>query len=145
MQVFTARFANKRAILASGAVPVAISLGQPKWPLGYEIRETFAALCPEGWMLRVEDFEKYRRGYRHKLHQLTPAKIAEGLQDISRRNGGRDLVLLCWEDLGKPGVWCHRRIFAKFWLEETGEIIDELPEGGEGAQQSEPESQPTLF
>jgi hypothetical protein len=34
--------------------------------------------------------------------------------------------LLCFEDLTKPGLWCHRRPFANWWLENTGEVVPEL-------------------
>jgi hypothetical protein len=35
-------------------------------------------------------------------------------------------VCLCFEDLTKPGLWCHRQIFARWWTEETGEAVPEL-------------------
>ena len=38
------------------------------------------------------------------------------------------LVLLCFEDIRKPGLFCHRRVFATWWEQETGEPVSELPE-----------------
>ena len=36
------------------------------------------------------------------------------------------LVLLCYEDLTKPGLRCHRRLFANWWCENTGDVVPEL-------------------
>ena len=39
---------------------------------------------------------------------------------------GREVVLCCFESLKKEGQFCHRRIFADWWLRQTGEVIPEL-------------------
>ncbi|NBJ88141.1 YopX family protein [Acutalibacter sp. 1XD8-36] len=40
---------------------------------------------------------------------------------------GKDVVLLCYEDIRKgPDDWCHRRTFADWWLKNTGEALPEL-------------------
>lgn len=41
---------------------------------------------------------------------------------------GKDLVLLCYEDVRIPEDWCHRTVFAQWYCEMTGEIIEELPD-----------------
>ena len=33
------------------------------------------------------------------------------------------VVLLCFENLAKPGLWCHRTMFAEWWTGETGELV----------------------
>ncbi|MDR2170525.1 MAG: hypothetical protein LBP59_10320 [Planctomycetaceae bacterium] len=38
----------------------------------------------------------------------------------------KPVVLLCYEDVSKVGQWCHRRMFAEWWENKTGEIIEEL-------------------
>lgn len=38
----------------------------------------------------------------------------------------KDIVLLCFEDLTKPGEWCHRCVFAEWWQNKTGQKINEL-------------------
>ena len=40
----------------------------------------------------------------------------------------KKLVLLCFEDIRKPENWCHRTLFAEWWLAHTGEVIEEMPE-----------------
>ena len=42
------------------------------------------------------------------------------------RAEGKELVLLCYEDVRVPGGWCHRTVFAEWWAEQTGELIEEL-------------------
>ena len=39
---------------------------------------------------------------------------------------GKDLVLLCYEDVRNLEDWCHRTMFAQWYCEHTGEIIEEL-------------------
>jgi len=39
------------------------------------------------------------------------------------------LVLLCWEDIRKPGEWCHRTMFAEWWAEHSGQGVLELESG----------------
>ena len=36
------------------------------------------------------------------------------------------LKSLCYEDVRVPGDWCHRTVFAEWWAEQTGELIEEL-------------------
>jgi hypothetical protein len=45
--------------------------------------------------------------------------------------GGKDLVLLSYENLTKPGEWRRRKVFAEWWLRETGEVTVELVTGDE--------------
>ena len=51
-----------------------------------------------------------------------------GVQDLLEPyvEEGKDLVLLCYEDLRKPGEWCHRQVFAEWWEKKTGVRIQEL-------------------
>lgn len=39
---------------------------------------------------------------------------------------GKPVVLCCYEDVRKPGEWCHRLVFAEWWFKRTGEKIIEL-------------------
>ena len=45
---------------------------------------------------------------------------------IEKAPHGKELVLLCYEDVRVPGDWCHRTVFAEWWAEQTGELIEEL-------------------
>lgn len=53
-------------------------------------------------------------------------ELSAELAAIARENGGKRLVLLCFERLAKPGTWCHRTML-RTWLEEhTGLDVPEL-------------------
>jgi hypothetical protein len=125
-QLWTSRYQNRDAIVASGFVPVGITLGAPRFRLGYELAARLRELAPAGFMFEVDDQSDFRRLYLARLHRLTVTRAAAILRELSEAHGGKPLVLLCFEDLTKPGEWCHRRLFAVFWEEETGEEVPEL-------------------
>jgi len=58
------------------------------------------------------------------------AALAEALEcapsDVLATESPGPYALLCYESLGKPGVFCHRQIFAEWWREQTGEVVSEL-------------------
>lgn len=128
MAIYTARYSNKR--LRSGEYfPVGISLGTPKFPLGYELKDKCYALAPKGFMLKME-YGPYREAYFKKLEDIGTDKIIGIVQRLDARAQEEDksLVLLCYEDIRKPENWCHRTLFAEWWQEKTGEVIMELEE-----------------
>lgn len=142
MRLFTSRYSNQAGIIRSGAVPVGITLGRPKFPLKYEpvyLRQ----LAPDGSMFHLNEREEFEPKYRQKLDRIGIHEIRETLREISRQNGGRDLVLLCYENVTKPGEWCHRQVFADWFREQTGEVVEELEESRH--EQIDRPSQGTLF
>jgi hypothetical protein len=52
-------------------------------------------------------------------------RIAAVLKVISDEEGGEALALLCFEDV-HAGQVCHRRMFAQWWEERTGQRVEEL-------------------
>lgn len=121
--LYTSRFSNPE--LKSGKyTAVRISLGAPKWPLGYEIAGTINDLMPYG-LLNIQDKELYERKYRERLDRVGVDRIYRQIQAF---DSGKPVVLLCYEDVRDPLQWCHRTMFAKWLLEKTGEIADELPD-----------------
>jgi len=73
------------------------------------------------------DLDGFRREYYARLDGIGTQRIASQLklfEDI-----GKDVVLLCYEDIRKGADnWCHRIVFAEWWKEKTGELIEELPD-----------------
>lgn len=128
MAILTGRYSNKR-LKGDGYYPVGISVGKPRFPTGYEIREQCYALAPKGFMLKME-FEPYKEAYFQKLEDIGADKIIGIVQRLEARAAeeGKDLVLLCFEDIRKPDQWCHRTLFAEWWKAHTGEVIEELEE-----------------
>ena len=128
MAILTARYSNKR-LKGDGYYPVGISIGNPRFPTGYDIREQCYALAPKGFMLKME-YEPYREAYFQKLEDIGVDKIIGIVQRLEARasDEDKDLVLRCFEDIRKPDQWCHRTLFAEWWLAHTGEVIEELEE-----------------
>jgi hypothetical protein len=118
------RYAN-RAIRTSGLIPVGISLGTPRFRLDYRVEARVRDLAPDrSWFNAAK--EEFEELYRPKLDRFGTAHIRRLLEGIHFAHGSRGLVLLCFEDLRKPGASCHRRDFAAWWLEQIGQEIPEL-------------------
>lgn len=133
--MYVSRFSNPE--LKSGAyTAVRISLGIPKWPLGYEVAGAINDLMPYGL------FNKYSHGefvvrYKERLDRFGVDRIWNDLKPFEAL--GKPVVLLCYEDVRVEGQTCHRTTFAEWWREQTGEIVDELqdpsiPRGAAKAQ-----------
>ena len=124
MMVYTSRYSNPE--LKSGKyTTVRISLGTPKWPLGFNLDAEMADLMPFGLLNKFERYEDFEAAYFARLKQKGVQRILSQLQRFERL--GKDVVLLCYEDIRKgPDDWCHRRTFADWWLKNTGEALPEL-------------------
>lgn len=119
--LYMSRFFNPE--LKSGKyTAVRISIGVPKWPLGYEIAGAINDLMPYG-LLNIQDKELYECKYRERLERVGVSRIYRQIQAFDT---GKPVVFLCYEDVRDPLQWCHRTMFAKWLLEKTGEIADEL-------------------
>ena len=127
MRIWTSRFHNKGLRDRHDLVKVAIVVSPPRWPLGYELADG-GLLAPWGRLFHIDDEQAFTVAYRQRLDKLGVPRIRRELQRISNEHGGRDLVLLCYENLAEPGQWCHRRVFADWWRDMTGEVIEELQE-----------------
>jgi Protein of unknown function, DUF488 len=112
----------------SQGVPVQASLGRPKFPLDYELRETVRELMPWGLLDKKLSDDEFTRRYRQRLDRLDLDALRAQFDAISKRHEKRP-VLLCFEDV-HAGEFCHRRVFADFWQERTGRRIPEVGSGG---------------
>lgn len=122
--LWTSRYQNTR-IAESGLVPVRTSLGYPKFRLAYRLAEHLPELTPDRWMFPLAG-DVFEAAYRAKLDAIGLDVIVGTLRAIRDRHDGRGLVLLCFEDLSQPGPGCHRRSFANWFREQTGEAVPEL-------------------
>lgn len=103
--------------------PVRISLGVPKfWPAAERL-PFIAELAPDGWMMSREG-EAFGAAYLAKLDRIGVDLIAERFEAITTVHAGA-LALMCFEDV-LAGQGCHRRLFADWWLERTGEVVPEV-------------------
>ena len=99
-------------------------MGAPRWNVGYRLDGEMPDLMPFG--LKGEAFEVFKRAYVSRLEKVGFEKIKAHLKQLQK--DGKDVVLLCYEDIRKPETWCHRTMFADWWKERTGEAIEELPD-----------------
>ena len=122
--VYTTRYSNPE--LKTGKyTAVRISLGTPKWPIGYNLDAEMKDLMPFGLLGKFERYEDFERAYFERLDQKGVQRIFSQLQRFERL--GKDVVLLCYEDIRKgQDDWCDRRTFADWWLKNTGEALPEL-------------------
>lgn len=109
----TSRFANV-GDLGKHETPISISRWSPQWYFG----KSYLTLAPPGEIVLAAkagklDQDDYEFLYKKNvLNRLDPNVVQQELLAL-----GQNPVLLCYEDLSKPGEWCHRRMVAA-WLEE---------------------------
>lgn len=101
--------------------PIGITVGRPKFPLRYMIAAYIDALAPFG-ILNIEDPSLFAELYRKRLDLLGVDRIRTL---IARAARGKAAVLLCYENVLKNED-CHRRDFAEWWKDRTGEEVKEL-------------------
>lgn len=126
MRVWTSRYGNRELADRDDLVKVGITLGRPRFRTFYEW-EWLSLLAPPGWLFGENDQRTFRQKFRAAVLDPNRDAILEALREVSDRHGGCDLVLLCFEDLRRPG-WCHRQVVGE-WLEEQG--FGPVPELGE--------------
>lgn len=124
-QIFTSRFGNKE--LESGKyIVVGIVRGMPRYKTKYHISGNIMQIAPPRHLWNENDMDLFRKPYFEHLEKGGYPAIAERIK--SYLDEGKDLVLCCYEDVRKPGEWCHRLLFAEWWFEKTGQRIEELPD-----------------
>lgn len=135
MTIYTARYANK-ALKGGGYLAVRISNTAPKFKLAYPLAGHCGILMPaleDCFGPNRHNFEAFKANYLALLDARDLPAISAVVERIraAAEKAGRPAVLLCYEDIRKPGAFCHRRLFADWWREQTGEDIPELAEGDE--------------
>jgi hypothetical protein len=142
VELFTNRYQKAQP---SQGLMVRTTLGAPRFKLRYELDGNLPQLAPSRDIFR-KPYGEFRTAYRRHLHILGPKHILEAIEAIRKASSRPDeqrMVLLCFDDLSKEGAWCHRTMFAEWWLEKTGEEVRELDATG-GWQQPNDWAQGTL-
>jgi hypothetical protein len=125
--MWTSRYQAQDEIIASGLTPVGITQGRPRFPLRYKPAEFVRVLAPTHAEIKIADDDEFRRAYFKRLEEWGPDRVARLLFNIYHEAGdGSGLVLLCFEDVW-AGESCHRRDFAEWWEQQTGQVVHELP------------------
>jgi hypothetical protein len=143
MQLYTARY---QEFLPEWGIPVRSTLGNPRFRLPYTLAGWWRGVTPRREWFHSE-FGDFRRSYRHMLHQ-------QGLDRLMTEAAaflGKDedpaharLVVLCFDDIRKPGVWCHRELMGE-WFTEQGVPVIELCGPAAGAPEPVAPPPPVLF
>lgn len=123
--MYTSRYSyNPKKLDTRKMVGVMISIGKPKWRLGYKTVE-MGLLAPWG-VFKVYEGAEFNQKYLERLDKIGIDKIRAEIDKIKFMNKNKELVFLCWEDITKAN--CHRRLFAEWYEKKTGEKIPELEE-----------------
>lgn len=123
--LFTSRYANKELVDHPGA-KVGITVGRPRFKLAYPLAGEIRSLAPSRAYFGDPE-PVFRAKYRTDLERRGGATyFAHKFAEMATKAGNDVLILLCFEDLSKPGLWCHRRLFAEWWLEQTGQTVEEV-------------------
>lgn len=121
--IYTSRFSNPE--LKSGKYTVVgIVRGLPRFRLGYERAGNIIDIAPTKELFNVNDRSEFTMPYKKHLDDVGFSRIAAQIQRYV--DLGKDVVLCCYEDVRIPDEWCHRQLFAEWWLSKTGEAIPEL-------------------
>ena len=124
--LYTSRYKNPE-LFSGNYTTVRISLGTPKWSLGYIIDVVMPDLMPYGLLGKYPAYEPFKQAYFQQLDRVGVERVAAQLNCLE--SYGKDVVLLCYEDIRiGPEVWCHRRAFAEWWERTAGVSIPELPD-----------------
>lgn len=121
-ELFTCRYQGFEPAMGT---PVRITLSAPRWTLPYALEHQVREAAPsrEYFGSPRPDFE---RAYRAQLDSFGVDFFGPRFQEVAVAGRDLRLVLLCFEDLAKPGEWCHRRMFATWWREQAGAQVREL-------------------
>ena len=126
MAIFTSRFSNPE--LKTGKYyTVGITLGKPRFSLGYVENDHCYALAPDKSMWG-KTHEEFTRLYEGKLNRMGTAGVKRFIDSFVNRATGRDVVMLCYEDVRDPEQFCHRTTLADWLNRYVGMDIKELPD-----------------
>lgn len=128
--IFTSRYQNPE-LRSGNYTVVGVTRGAPKFQLAYTLSGNIMEIAPPGWLFNEYNREVFTKKYRQNIEKIGVKRILDILNRYSAQ--GKDVVLCCYEDVRKPGEWCHRLVFAEWWLDKTGELIEELPDPSEVA------------
>lgn len=128
LELFTGRY---QAFQPSMGVPVRTTVGAPRWKLAYPLQHNLPEVTPTREMVRGAHTggwsqAKFEVAYRARLTEIGPARIIAAAEIIAHQAGTGRLVLLCFDDVSKQGVWCHRLMFGRWWVDVTGQPVPEL-------------------
>lgn len=121
--IYTSRFSNPELINGNYTV-VGMVRGLPRYKLKYKLAGNIIDIAPSRELFDIYDRDLFTPPYMENLDKIGLERISQKLEKYTAM--GKDVVLCCYEDVRKPGEWCHRLVFAEWWLKRTGQTIPEL-------------------
>jgi hypothetical protein len=122
----TSYYQNK-ALDASKHLIVQTSNGHPQWGIQPEI--ALHSLKPPLALMGADiPVDVFAERYRIHLDTVGVEQIREELKQLNEAAAktDREAILCCFESLKKEDQHCHRRMFADWWFEKTGETLAEF-------------------
>jgi hypothetical protein len=126
MKIYTSRYSNKALaqFATDGNSIMGITVGYPQFKLPYQFTYYRAWGPDRAW--KNAPYEEYLALYMQKLDMIGIDSIMAALSKQSEIHGGGDICLVCFEDIRKPGEWCHRCMFAQYLKDHAGVEVEEL-------------------
>lgn len=122
VELATGRYQMKE--LASERVMVGITVALPRWKLTYELAANVKEAAPVGF--KNDEREEFAAKYALRLDSFGVGYFRRRFSEIATAADNPRLALLCYEDLSLPDEFCHRRLFAEWWEQHTGDPVPEL-------------------
>ena len=124
--IYTSRYSNPE--LKSGEYyTVGISLGHPRWKLGYKVDTKVKEFAPPKSMWDGTE-EEFEAKYTAMLDGYGAYTVGEIIDWLIASSDKKDIVFLCFEDIRLEGQYCHRTVLGK-WIEKNlGIDVKELPD-----------------
>lgn len=120
MTIYTSCFSKqKKEEVKADRCYASIAVGRPKFDLPFHL-DDITSIKPYGIFGKYNG-EEYKEKYFERLNKIGVLRIFEELKEVA--GGKKEIVLMCYET---DAYGCHRRMFAEWWLHQTGEIIEEL-------------------
>jgi hypothetical protein len=120
----TSYYSNRHVLCSPDLIKVGITAYHPRFRLAYELAGNITLLAPARNMLKMQDQKAFASMYFQRLDAATVSVIRARIQGFAVV--GKEVVLLCYENLSDGTKWCHRRLFAQWWEARTGEPVGEL-------------------
>jgi hypothetical protein len=123
----TSRYQNK-TLGESGLAPVGITRGYPRFRLGYKLFAYERSLAPTASQFQMDDRAEFTTSFLETLDANAEKVMATIYRHsaAAQDQGYFGIAFLCYEDVFKPGEWCHRQVLAQWLNSRHGMVVGEL-------------------
>jgi hypothetical protein len=105
-----------------GVQPVRISMQLPRYWAASTLCPAVNELAPTGMWKWFDQPVEFRARYLDRLDRVGVDVILEKLSGVATALPDQSLALCCFE---VDRAHCHRGLWAQWWAEQTGELIEE--------------------